>query len=419
MSIESSIIGMAIADLQARIRFIDLGIKDTAFTDNKSSRAWNYIYSIHNRSSEVNLVTVSELMPDHTGWLIDCLQNAPVTANPDWYAQELLRRSWLRESATKLSQLANQMSVEITGESFDELRIQLEETARSLLSKKVDQKVESRSVKDVLSNYIDDLEARCVQRINGQTRGLSTGIKLLDEVLHGWMPSCLYLLAARTSLGKTTLAINFANTAIENGKKVLFFTNEMPDVQICEKQLSLRSGVFNVRLFNGNLEDSDLDKIHKEIGNFSSKNLFINHKSGRKLHTLIAEIKAMYALHKIDFVILDYIQQVSIDDKPRGMSRVAELGEVADAIKRLSLELGIPMLCLAQVNRSAEKSDEPPTLASIRDSGALEQDADGVIFIHRDRNVGEGKCVLSVAKNRFGPTKEIFVNVDLKVNRFF
>lgn len=419
MTIEKCIIGMAIDELQARIDFNALGILDIHFTDQSCSEAWKAIRALQNANAEVDLTTVSERAPNLSGFLVDCLQNKPVSQNASWYGDQLLRAHWLRESAQSLNLTVNELMKAKLGDDIDKIQSNLESTAKNLLDKYRSKTSTLNHISKIMLSYTETLEKRAVDFKQGITVGIKTGIKSLDEAIHGWMNGGLYIIAARTSLGKTTLAINFANVALNDGKNVLFFTNEMPEQQICEKFVSLRTGVFNVKLFNGDLYERDFDLLHKELPIFSKKNLYIDDSSGRKLHKIISECKKAHSNKSCDMIIVDYIQQVYTGKNSFNSKRVEELGEISNALKELALELKVPIICLAQLNRQAENSDDPPLLSHIRDSGCIEQDADAVIFIHRDRNVGEGRSKILISKNRFGPCCEFEVGVNLKVNKFF
>lgn len=419
MSVEKIIIGYAISDDPIKSTLFDFGIQDDWFIDYNAQTAWKAIRTLLNGNSEVNLVTVGAIIPKQAVFLIECLEIKPMGQDINFYVNELRSASWARKISSTLSEsLKKTMGIKNTIEAV-EIRNSIEADLRSSFDEFVGIIDHNKTPMEIIDSYTDELEQRIIDGQQGKERGLDTGLKLLNESIYGWMEGSLNILAARTSLGKTTLAINFANTAADLGKKVLFFTNEMPANQIMEKVLSLKSNVLNKKIFRGDLNDSDIDKLHKQMGVVYKKGIYINDTCGRELSKFIHSVKSMKKKHGLDLVILDYIQQVSVDDGNKYPSRVLELGVIANAIKKLSLELKIPIICLAQCNRQAENSDDPPNLSHIRDSGAIEQDADTVIFIHRDRTVAEGKCILAVAKNRFGPTGDIEINVDLKVNRFY
>lgn len=419
MSVEKIIIGYAISDDEQKSTLFDSGIQDEWFIDFNASIAWKAIRTLLNGTSEINLVTVGAVIPQQAVFLIECLEIKPVGKDINFYINELRSTSWARKISSTLSEsLKKTMGIKNSIEAV-EIRNSIEADIRSSFDEFIGIIDHNKTPVEIIESYTDELEHRIVDRLQGKERGIDTGLKLLNESIYGWMEGSLNILAARTSLGKTTLAINFANTAADSGKKVLFFTNEMPANQIMEKVLSLKSGVFNKKIFRGDLSDSDIEKLHKQMGIVYKNGIYINDRCGRTLSKFLHSVKSMKKKHGLDMVILDYIQQMTADDGTKYPSRVLELGVIANAIKELALDLKIPIICLAQCNRQAENSDEPPNLSHIRDSGAIEQDADTVIFIHRDRTVAEGKCILAVAKNRFGPTGDIEINVDLRVNRFY
>lgn len=401
---------------------IAYGIDDCAFDDGDASRAWKAILTLHRANSVIDLVMVHRQDPETAIFcseVIDCVVPRGEAAQHRFYAEEMMKTKWAKNNALLLSKLALDVSGLRPGDNFDSMQSELLNSIDRSCKSFFSDKTTAQHVKDVISDYVPVLQDRYEQRALGKPRGIPTGISTLDQVIHGFMPGGLYIVAARTSLGKTTLAINFANTALENDRSVLFFTNEMPNIQICEKQLSLRTGIFNSKLFSGSVEDKDIDRISEEVPKLESKKFYIDDKSGSVIETLTSGIKKHHLKHGLDMVVIDYIQQISTQDSGKFQSRVQELGYVSKELKRLAIDLKIPILCLAQVNRAAENSEDPPTLANIKDSGSIEQDADAVIFIHRDREKTDGECVLSIAKNRFGPSKDITCRVDLKVNKFY
>jgi len=371
----------------------------------------------------VNLVTVCEAEPDLAIFLIECTQIVSGGQGDDmhkFYANQILKRLWLMRQAVTFSQMATDLANAKPADNIDGIKARMQRVLEEAVQTNFKSEAASKHVRDISETYLDELKERCTQKLMGNSRGISSGIKTLDEIIHGFMPGSLYILAARPSLGKTTLALNFANAAVEASKRVFVFTNEMPDIQIFEKFLSLRSGVLNHKLFSGAIEDKDFERIGEALPVIVDKEFYIDDVSGRKLETLISSIRNLHMRSKLDLVIFDYIQQISIGTKANAARhRAQELGEISGSIKKIALDLRIPIVCLAQVNRDAEGRDEPPTLANIKDSGSIEQDADAVIFIHRDRQKSETECILSVAKNRFGPVKDIICNVNLKINKFY
>lgn len=417
--IEKTIIGMAINSGSNLQTLIDLDIKGDNFSDHNLSRAWTAIQAIHKGNVEVNLVTVSAREPDLAVCLIDCLQNMQVAVDVNHYGSELIKMAWINNATKSLGDLTARLLRSKVGDKIETLKIDLESTCNKISSLCREQTAKNLDTREVLSRYSDLLEKRIVDALEGKTRGITTGIKDLDKLIHGWMPGSLNILAARTSLGKTTLALNFANVAINAGKKTLFFTNEMPATQIMEKILSLRSGVFNHKLFSGILDQKQIDKVLDACEGMAEKHLWINQSSGRRLRSFLGEVRRAHHENGLDFVVLDYVQQMQLDEKSSQQNRTLEIAEITSAIKELSIDLNIAVVCIAQLNRQAENSNDEPNLANIRDSGAIEQDADTVIFIHRERERIDGQCDLLVAKNRFGPCGKLQVQTDLKVNKFF
>lgn len=274
----------------------------------------------------------------------------------------------------------------------------------------------------VLDEFAEELEKKVKEQRLGKPPGIRTGIEDLDKTIHGWMPTGFYVVGARTSLGKTTLAINFADAALRDGKKVLFFTNEMKRTQITGKHMSLRTAISGSDVHQGLLSDEQLSAIGGAMYLAKDLKFFIDHDHGTSLVSFENEIKKFKRKHNVDLVILDYIQQLRADDS-RYSNRAAELSEISGRIKDLAVKLDLPIICLAQLNRTAENSDEIPNISQIKDCGSIEQDADMVMLIHRDRHEhpnsnGEVPAQLVIGKSRFSRPGILPLMINFEKNKF-
>lgn len=275
---------------------------------------------------------------------------------------------------------------------------------------------------EVLDGYVDTLEQRKINYDQGVFPGIPTGIKELNESIYGWCPGKYYIVAARTSMGKTTLAVNFADAALYHGKKVLMFTNEMGAEEIAEKHLSLRAKVKGPDLYRGSISDEEIARLSVGIGQVKDYDFFISEESGRDLEKFTSVVKRYKRKHDVDLVILDYVQQMN-DDSSKHETRLRELTHISNTMKMLARSLKIPIICLAQLNRTADRSDDAPSISQIKDCGAFEQDADCVIMINRDKNsapnsLGEVPGKLIIGKARQGKTGEVGIMINFAHNKF-
>lgn len=260
--------------------------------------------------------------------------------------------------------------------------------------------------------------------------GLATGFKDFDELTSGLQPSDFIILAARPSMGKTSFALNILeNVAIRKDGSVACFSLEMSKEQLVQRLLSSQTGIDSVKLRNGRMEGTELQKIINTADGFRDKKILIDDRAGITVGEMKETAKKWKKAHGLDLIIIDYLQLIQ-GENPRNQNRFLEIGEISRSIKMMARELDVPVLALSQLSRSLEmRTNKRPTLSDLRDSGALEQDADVISFIYRDdyyypdsekKNIAE----IIVQKQRNGPTgtanlffrKDItkFYNLDCK-----
>lgn len=321
---------------------------------------------------------------------------------------------------TKLNQSYSFLVSNYKTMSIEDILTLLKKVTDEYENEKKDQDVQKYN--EVLDACIPKIEQRKINYDQGIYPGISTGIKELDESIYGWLPGKYYIVGARTSMGKTTLGLNFADAALKANKKVLLFTNEMGAEEIAEKHLSMRAQIRGPNLYKGKLTDQEIGQLSTGIQQVYNYDFFISENSGRDLFKFENLVKRCKRQHNIDLVILDYIQQMS-DSSTKHEGRIRELTFISDQIKKITRELDIPIICLAQLNRTADRSDDMPTISQLKDCGAFEQDADCVILIHRDKKIapnsnGEVPGTLIIGKARQGKTGDVGVMINFGYNKF-
>jgi replicative DNA helicase len=265
--------------------------------------------------------------------------------------------------------------------------------------------------------------------------GIPTGFPDLDKYVAGFKPGEMFVLAARPSIGKTSLALNFLrNVALKGGKSrsVAFFSLEMTAEQITRRLLCTEAGISETRFFDGSFKPHEMPKLTQAVSTFKNANIFIDPTGGLTIAELRAKARRLKMMEDIEMIAIDYLQLMKADGRVE--SRQQEVAEISSAIKKLAKDLNVPVLVLAQLNREVEKATGPavrPKLSNLRESGAIEQDADVVAFLHRDRDEAKSptpevlqaglEAELIVEKNRNGetgiiplrffPSKMEFVNV--------
>src|SRR6266851_5161451 len=266
-----------------------------------------------------------------------------------------------------------------------------------------------RSLEDVLTEYMEQIEA--LQDGEATRYGIPTGYMDLDKLLGGFQRTDLIILAARTSVGKTSFALNLAvNAAVKHNATVAIFSLEMAAEQLASRLLSMESGVDSPRIRSANLNEQESRKLDAAMNHLAKAPIWVDDTPSIPIMELRSKARRLAAEHTLDMIVVDYLQLIASEG---GESRVQELGQISRALKALARELRVPILALSQLSRAVEqRTPHIPQLSDLRESGALEQDADVVLFIYRDEKYNpdtdkKGVADIIVAKHRNGPTGQV------------
>ena len=267
------------------------------------------------------------------------------------------------------------------------------------------------SIQELIANEVNSL----ISIMNNEVEvGIPTGFAAIDEYTGGLKKGEMFVLAARPSIGKTTLGLNvIRNVALHPTKPraVAFFSLEMTEQQIARRLLCTEAQVSESAFWNHSFLDSDLDKLGRVAEKIEKAQIWIDPTGGLSIAELRAKARRLVSQHKVELIVIDYLQLMTADE--RLQSREQEVAKISGGIKKLAKDLNVPVLVLAQLNRESEKNASPnarPKLAHLRESGAIEQDADIVTFLHRNRDDTKNNAVTSVEaewiveKNRNGRT---------------
>ncbi len=253
---------------------------------------------------------------------------------------------------------------------------------------------------------------------------MPTGFKDLDQLTSGLQPSELIIIAARPSMGKTVLCLNIARNAAINSKvPVAIFSLEMSRDQLAQRMLCAEARVDGQRLRTGYLTESDWPKLADALGRLSEAPIYIDDSPGATVIEIRSKARRIKAEHGLGLVIIDYMQLMSSSNR-KSENRQQEISEISRSLKSLARELNVPVLALSQLSRAVENRPEKrPMLSDLRESGAIEQDADVVAFIYRDEYYNpesdkKGVAELIVAKQRNGPTDKIELTFRKELSRF-
>jgi len=412
---ERALIGAMLIDDNAVIT-VQQYVRPEDFYSPRHRKIYEAVLNLFKKGIRPDLLTLSTEL-ERTGKLdesggydyIASLTGAvPSSANAEYYAQ-VVQTCSLRRGLIKISG-------EIGTRAFDEAvdpKLILEETQKKLFFISDPQrifrykKVES-IVKDTV-NYLDD-----VFKTKAEFTGIPTGFYDLDRLTSGFQPSELIIIGARPGMGKTAIALSMAaNISIRQNKPVAFFSLEMSDQALMLRLLSSETGIDGNKLRVGRFAQSDFNDIFKAAETIHDAPLFIVDMPDMTMLGIQAMARMLRIQEKVEIIFIDYIGRITSENKQ--LPRYEFISEVSRSLKGLARELGIPVVALSQLRREAEK--EKPGLADIRESGSIEQDADLVMFLNRDRELEKTrqeqekelsqKVQLMLAKNRNGPVGTI------------
>ena len=334
-------------------------------------------------------------------YLLEILESVPHAAHCKYYA-EIVRDRWLQRS---LTYACNEILAECYEGDRDteDVLASAEQRIFSILDQQ--ETAAKIALGDILIDAFDRIQERMATE--GTISGVSTGFTDLDKQLNGLQPTELVILAARPSMGKTALVCNIAEQVGAQNKGVLLFSLEQSKIELAERLLCIRARVNGHRLRAGDLDEAERDQLIQASSELNEFPIFIDDKPGRTMAQIGAIGRRLKRRDKLDLIIVDYLQLVEPEDKRA--PREQQIAAISRRMKFLAKELSVPVVALAQLNRGVElREDKRPRLADLRESGAIEQDADVVTFLHRpdayDPEDRPGEADVIVAKNRSGPT---------------
>lgn len=339
--------------------------------------------------------------------LFDIISDVPTAANIIEYAKIVKEKATLR----RLGEVGTKI-VELAYEGYEEVDNILDKAEGMIF--KISENVDSKdlvSLKDVIAQEFVRLEK--VYQNKGVATGISSGFSDFDQMTSGFHPSDLIILAARPAMGKTAFALNLAlNAAMKSKKGVLLFSLEMSSSQLLQRLLSIEAGIGLQKIRNGFLDPDDWGKLGLASMKLSNSEINIADLPNVNVLELRAIARRLKAAGKLDMIIIDYLQLIK-GNSTRGDNRQQEISEISRALKGIARELDIPIIALSQLSRATEqRADRRPMLSDLRESGAIEQDADMVMFLYRDDYYNEdsedkGLTEVIIGKQRNGPVGTI------------
>lgn len=424
---EASLLGALLIDSDAIVKIADI-VSAEDFVDLRHQAIFQAISDLYENKSAIDVLTLSDRLNASgqitliggPGYLTELTNFVPTASHVEQYAnivsQKALRRRLISVSG-EIGELGKDEKRE-----FKELIEEAESRLFSVSQQHVKQNIVS--IEDILEESFDRLDE--LHKDKQKIRGIPTGFKDLDNLIAGFQRSDLFILAARPSMGKTALSLNFAhNIAVKANEPVLIFSLEMGKEQLVDRLLSMESGVDAWALRTGNLTDSDFEKIGQAMGSLSEAPIYIDDTPGITVSDLRTKARREAHKHPLGLIIVDYLQLMSGNGRyASDGNRVQEVSEISRGLKGVARELNVPLLALSQLSRSVEsRSPQIPQLADLRESGSIEQDADLVAFIYREEHYNpetDRKKItdLLIKKHRNGPTGGVELYFDNEKQRF-
>lgn len=421
---ETSVLGAVLLENDALNRVLEI-LREDDFYREAHRRIFSAILHLYEHSEPVDLITLSEVLKTRgeledvggIAYLNALVNGVPTAANIAYYAKIIKEKAILRKLINRATEIVSQ-SYSNAGD-VDEFIDQAERTIFEISEDRV--RPSFYPIKDLIKAGFKTIERLYEKR--QLITGVPTGFQRLDELTSGLQPSDLIIIAGRPSMGKTAFALNIAqNAAVQASVPAAIFSLEMSKEQLALRMLCSEAKVDAHRLRGGFLGEADWPKLTRAAGSLSEAPLFIDDTPGISALEMRAKARRLKLEHKLGLVIVDYLQlmrgRASVD------SREQEISDISRSLKALAKELAIPVIALSQLNRRVEeRGDKRPQLSDLRESGAIEQDADVILFLYRDEvynktEENRGKAEIIIGKQRNGPTDKVDLTFLDKYTRF-
>ncbi len=422
VDLEEVVLGAMMIDKKGVDEVIDILHPDVFYKD-AHRFVYEAIFTLFETSEPIDLLTVSSQLKkdgrlEAVGgdfYLIKLTQKVASSAHIEFHARIILQK-YIQRSLIKISNEVIEEAYDDSTDVFDLL-----DSAESKLYD-VTQGNLKRSAETALDLVIQ--AKKRIEEIAGKEgmSGIATGFDKLDKLTSGWQPSDLIIVAARPGMGKTALTLSMArNIAVDGGNAVAFFSCEMSSVQLITRLISSETGLSSEKLRTGKLEKHEWEQLNVKVKALEKAPLFIDDTPSLSIFDLRAKARRLASQHDIKIIIIDYLQLMTAGGNQKGGNREQEISTISRNLKALAKELNIPVIALSQLSRAVETrgGSKRPILSDLRESGAIEQDADIVSFIFRpeyykidewddeDRSPTQGQAEFIVAKHRNGGLENI------------
>ncbi len=432
VDIEQAVLGAMMLEKNAVTDVIDM-LTPSSFYDPKHQFIYGAIRELFGSSSPIDLLTVSNKLRQNgelegaggAAYISQLTSRVASSAHVEFHAR-IIAEKHIKRELIRMSGEVIRDAYDDTSDVFDVLNKaegDLFNIAENNMGKNAD------SMQNVVRQAIEEIE-RASQNTDGIS-GVPTGFFDLDKVTAGWQRSDMIVIAARPAMGKTAFVLSMArNTAVDHGMGVALFSLEMSSVQLVKRLIASEARIDAGKLRKGDLRDDEFQQLHSRITKLATAPIYIDDTPGISIFDLRAKCRRLKMQHDIQIVIIDYLQLMTAGGAKGSGNREQEISSISRSIKEIAKELNVPVIALSQLSRSVEQrgGDKRPQLSDLRESGAIEQDADIVSFIYRpeyygfmqdeDGNSNEGVGEIMIAKHRNGDLKNVRLRFIGKYARF-
>ncbi len=430
IEIEQAVLGSMMTDSNAINRALEV-LKEHSFYRTAHKKIFSAILALYEKSDAVDMITVGEELKKRNDlediggeyYLSECISSVTATANIAYHSKLVYEKHILRE-LIKISNMISEEAYEANDDAMnilDRAEQKIYDISESRLQRGF------QILKPILKETFDILETYSARQ--GETIGIPTGFTKLDEMTGGFQNGDLIIIAGRPSMGKTALALNAArNAAVEKNAGVGFFSLEMASYQLTMRLLCSEARLDAHRVRTGRLKPEEWQKLSLNVGKLSDAPMFIDDNAGLNLIEMRAKARRLKKEHDIGIIYIDYLQLMQGHERTN--SRQEEISIISRGLKAMAKELNVPVVVLSQLSRAVEQrgGDKRPMLSDLRESGAIEQDADVVLFIYRPEYYGipndeegnsyEGVGQVIIGKQRNGPVGTVDLTFIKEYTRF-
>ena len=429
---EQSLLGGLMLENNAYDRIADILTEDD-FYRHEHKLIYRAISALINENRPADIITVQEALErndqlDHAGgfdYLLTLAQSTPSAANIRRYAEIVRERSIIRQLAEIGTEIARN-AYNPQGKSAEQLLDEAENQVFQIAESTAKSKQGFLEMPDLLQQNIERIDMLYQRDNPDEVTGIATGFTDLDRMTSGLQAGDLVIVAGRPSMGKTAFAINIAEHVAISGKRpVAVFSMEMGGTQLVMRMLSSVGRLDQSVLKNGSLKDEHWERLNEAVAKLTDAPIFIDETAGLSALELRARARRLARRfnNQLGLIVIDYLQLMS--GSGRNDNRASELGEISRSLKALAKELQVPVIALSQLSRTVEqRTDKRPMMSDLRESGAIEQDADLIMFMFRDEYYtkeqsqfkGLAECI--IGKHRNGPTGRVFLTFMGQFTRF-